>query len=198
MKVRKMSLSKKTVMLMIVGLFAGSIQADSHRVYDIHEVIQVIQEVEGEIAAEKQREEDLRNQCFTKKAVKDGSITEKIGHREVKKHTHTYEIVRRVDCTDEMVNKYNLQKENKNKCIQAAREKVKNAVKASNDSLATTDSQGNTALNYCYTPEIYNELRASGAPFQLVPAIYFNSDVIVVVSTAALLVAAVVCECVKK
>ncbi len=68
------------------------------------------------------------------------------------------------------------QKENDLKIlISSTVEQIDIIALASNPSeLGAEDSSGKTALNYCYTKEIYNKLREVGIPFQYRTWFYFN------------------------
>jgi len=81
-------------------------------------------------------------------------------------------IVHRNECTEADIQKLRaLQTELQDvidSSVQHIASIVNNAIE-----LSQVDSLGNTVINYCYTPELYNKLRELGAPFQIQAFLYF-------------------------
>ncbi len=187
-------LSKKTTMLMVIGLFVHAMHASEN-----NPVIEAVKQLEKNIAACKKEERTLFYQCYEDKKVHDGSVSEVINGKMITKNLYRYELARKASCTDELVNRHNESRDKMNTSIGLSVWQIAQiAARESKDLLGAPDKDGYTALNYCYTPEIYNELRSQGAPFQFLPWAYFNPVSATSAAVGSVVTAATVYNVVRK
>ncbi len=85
-----------------------------------------------------------------------------------------YKIVRRASCTDADIFAYKQRTKDLQYLIETTIATIKHMAQYQELYVNATDLQGYTAQNYCYTYEIYQEIRNQGGSFQYLPWIYFN------------------------
>lgn len=132
----------------------------------------------------------LWHACYEYVYPTNGYVTKKIDENTtVSQPTYSWQrkLQRKISCTDAKIDAHDQrEKDLKNKIAQSV-EKIKEIASVDRTSVDAQDARGYTALDYCYTYELYEELRRQGAEFKIISSIYFYPI------TATVSIAAVTC-----
>ena len=122
----------------------------------------------------------LWNICYQYERVYDGVDVHVTNNRHSgSQSTHVksnYKLkkVRRADCTDADILAHRKRVQDLEHYIAQTVTTIKHMAQYQDLYVNAKDLQGYTAQNYCYTYEIYQEIRNQGGSFQYLPWIYFN------------------------
>lgn len=157
--------------LLIIGLSSTIQTSDFRDEQGRTSLINFVIKAEQKIALAKKDVEILWNKYFYKQAIHDGyNYNDRTGTRTPR---YTYLPIRRIYTTDADVLLYKEQEDKFKEMISGAIGSIEAMVRFGID-INAKDNAGYTALNYCYTQEIYEVLMGLGAYFQLQVWAYFN------------------------
>lgn len=113
--------------------------------------------------------------CYEYADVTDGYITVEIDAKTShSKPIYKRKVKRKQSCLDSDILAHRQREQDFYKLIENTVKEIRRLVDQEHVAVAALDHDGYTALNYCYTPEIYAELRRCGVPFQWKVWAYFN------------------------
>jgi len=114
--------------------------------------------------------------CYEYVNVKAGYVIDRISDdRSISRPMYKRELRRRLSCTDQDIIAHKQRQKDLGCTIAAAVSGIRNMAQSGYGAHpAVADYAGYTAINYCYTREIYDELIRIGVPFQWKVWIYFN------------------------
>ena len=175
------------VLLLITGLKADAMQSCDQ--FGRTELINFVIQAEDEISRSKKELEKIWSTYFYKEKFHDGNIKLKNG---VSIPHYKYSPIRKIYTTDADVALYRQKEQEYSKLILQATKQIGQIVRSGVD-VNAKDHEGNTAVNYCYTYELYDALCKQGASFQLRSWIYFNPGTSMLIGVpAALMTMAVI------
>ena len=161
---------------MCIGLFSNQSQA-----VDIRDekgrtpLINYVIKQEAEFTTINDDIDKLWDSCYEYVRVNDGFVSTKISDN-VSYSTPVCrkELGRKISCTDQDIHAHRQREKDLQDTIGLSVGNVRTMADSGNLYVNSDDLDGYSAQSYCYTPELYNELRAQGAEFKLHVWTYFN------------------------
>lgn len=169
-----------SIFALAIITFNNTPTQDIHNTSGQTELINFVIRAEDEIRFIKSEIDRLWHVCFEKRRYSDG-VDVKVT-TDTKKGTsstsitpkYRYETVRKASCTEADVYAYKARCQDLDATITRSVDTIRYMGQSQNLYINTKDYKGYAAQNYCYTYEIYAELRRQGAEFQILPFMYFN------------------------
>lgn len=173
--------------VLVLGSIVGSAASDRDE-YGRTALMNYVINQEAKISATKRDIDHLWHICYEYVSVQHGYVITRINDREsISEPTYKAELRRRISCTDADIHALKQQEANLRCLIDATVAHIRSVGHQAN--CAAYDYDGYTVLNYCYTFEIYSELRRQGAPFQAIVWAYFHPKTAAAISLATTAVA---------
>lgn len=172
------SIKKVVYGLLLYSCFITNLaQANNHyNQFGRTNLINCVIDCEDELAQIKHDIQHLWHTCYHYVDVVDGYATTKVDdNRSVSKPIYKQKLERRPSCTDADIHALK-QREHDIRYTLDMTIKNLRAMVLSGERIDAKDYKSNTVINYCYTREIYNELRRLGAPFQILVWTYFYPE----------------------
>lgn len=117
----------------------------------------------------------LWHTCYHYVQINDGYITEQINNRQsIAKPIYKQKLERRPSCTDADIYALKQREQDERNFLDQTIRTIRFMDQSEDLYINAIDYNGYTVQNYCYTYEIYQELRRLGASFQYIPFMYFN------------------------
>ena len=162
--------------LMITMMCMGSVlQSYEFRGHDFDLIFEVMRQ-EALLLNLPEETKRLFHVCYESVLVQDGSIKCKIDDTTSStKNTYRTEWHRRASCLDSDLQALRNLEDKQKTAIQDACKAIRAVVDTQGDAtLKASYHDGKTALNYCYTEKIYEQLLRCGIPGQWKVWVYFN------------------------
>lgn len=138
-------------------------------------LMQVVIDFEVKFNQMKEDEKRLWHVCYEYTNILDGYITFDLDSKtSYSKPIYKREVRRRVSCLDRDIEAHRKCEQDLRIIVEDTIKKIRHIVEVDRVAVAGLDNNAYSALNYCYSPEIYKELRRCGVPFQLKVWTYFN------------------------
>ena len=161
----------------LINLLSYQIQADENRAEQKTPImITTVVKAEDQIKGIKNDIDRLWHACYEYVYPTDGYVMKKIDENTtVSQPTYSWkrELRRKISCTDAKIDAHDKCEQNLQKKIDESVQSIKKIASDNPSSVDAQDARGYTAVDYCYTYELYQELRRQGAEFKIISWIYF-------------------------
>lgn len=138
-------------------------------------LMQAVIDFQIDFSAKQEDEKRLWHVCYEYANIIDGYITIEIDPTtSYSKPVYKREVRRRISCLDSDIEAHRKCARALYTMVEDTIKKIRKLVEVEHVAVAALDHDGYSALNYCYTREIYDELRRSGVPFQFKVWTYFH------------------------